>query len=112
MFRSDGARQDVGSALARGEASIIVTNGLRDGALSKSDQDYVAQLVAAKTGLNQSDAEKRISDDFMKAQQAAQTARKAIAHSLLWAFLALLVGAFCASFAATIGGRQRDRVVG
>jgi hypothetical protein len=26
-------------------------------------------------------------------------------------FLALLGGAFCASFAATIGGRQRDHVV-
>jgi hypothetical protein len=31
---------------------------------------------------------------------------------LLWAFLALLIGAFCASFAANIGGRQRDQVVG
>jgi hypothetical protein len=29
---------------------------------------------------------------------------------LLWLFLALLMGAFCASYAATMGGRQRDRV--
>jgi hypothetical protein len=30
---------------------------------------------------------------------------------LYWTFLALLIGAFCASFAATIGGKQRDHVV-
>jgi len=27
-----------------------------------------------------------------------------------WLFLALLLGAFCSSYAATLGGRQRDRV--
>jgi hypothetical protein len=36
--------------------------------------------------------------------------RRATAHVLLWLFLALLMGAFSASYAATIGGRQRDRV--
>jgi hypothetical protein len=30
---------------------------------------------------------------------------------LYWLFLALLVGAFCASYAATLGGRQRDHVL-
>jgi hypothetical protein len=30
---------------------------------------------------------------------------------MYWTFLALLVGAFCASFAATIGGAQRDHIV-
>jgi hypothetical protein len=40
-----------------------------------------------------------------------ETARKAVAHSMYWTFVALLVGAFCASLAATVGGKQRDRVV-
>jgi hypothetical protein len=52
-----------------------------------------------------------VSDVFGQAQQAADTARKALAHTLYWAFLAFLIGAFCASFAATLGGKQRDRVV-
>jgi hypothetical protein len=30
---------------------------------------------------------------------------------MYWTFLALLIGAFCASLAATIGGGQRDRVI-
>jgi hypothetical protein len=30
---------------------------------------------------------------------------------MYWTFLALLIGAFSASFAATIGGKQRDSVL-
>jgi hypothetical protein len=37
-----------------------------------------------------------------------EKARSAAAQTALWTFVALLVGAFSASFAATIGGRQRD----
>src|ERR1039458_2023077 len=34
--------------------------------------------------------------------------RKAVAHSLYWLVVALLVGAFSASCAAIVGGRRRD----
>ena len=56
------------------------------------------------------EAGKRVSEVMALARQAADNTRKAVAHSLLWIFLALLIGAFCASCAATIGGRQRDHV--
>ena len=112
LFRSDGgARPDSNSASMRGEAGRIFANALRQGYIPPADKSYLAQLVASRTGLSKTDAEKRVSDVFTEAQQAADTARKTIAHSLLWTFLALLIGAFCASFAATIGGRQRDHVV-
>ena len=75
------------------------------------DKTYLARLVAARTGLTHTDAEQRVSDVLTQARQAADTVRKAVAHSLYWTFLALLIGAFCASFAATIGGKQRDHVV-
>jgi hypothetical protein len=68
-------------------------------------------MVMAKTGASQADADKRVSDSFASAQTAAEAARKTVAHTLLWIFVALLIGAFCASFAGTIGGRQRDHVV-
>jgi hypothetical protein len=110
LFRSESAKPDSNSTSVRGEAGRIFANALRQGDIS-ADKSYLAQLVAARTGLSQADAEKRVSDVFARAQQTADTARKAVAHSLLWAFLALLIGAFCASFAATIGGRQRDHVV-
>ena len=43
-----------------------------------------------------------------KAMAAAEEARKTAAHSALWMFVALLLGAFVASVTATIGGRNRD----
>jgi hypothetical protein len=70
----------------------------------------LAKLVAAKTELGQIDAEKRVSEVFVEIQRAADTVRKAVAHLSLWIFVALLIGAFCATYAAIIGGRQRDHV--
>jgi type II secretory pathway component PulL len=98
-------------ASMRAEAGSIFANALRQKDVPAPDKTYLGQLVAARTGLSQTDAEQRVSDVLTQARQAADTARKAVAHSLYWTFLALLIGAFCASFAATIGGRQRDRVV-
>jgi hypothetical protein len=98
-------------ASMRAEAGSIFANALRQKDVPAPDKTYLGQLVAARTALSQTDAEQRVSDVLTQARQAADTARKAVAHSLYWTFLALLIGAFCASFAATIGGRQRDRVV-
>ena len=102
---------DPNDASMRAEAGSIFANALRQKDVPAPDKTYLGQLVAARTGLSQTDAEQRVSDVLTQARQAADTARKAVAHSLYWTFLALLIGAFCASFAATIGGRQRDRVV-
>lgn len=95
---------------ARGEVGAIFSNALRQGNIPAADKTYLAQMIAARTGITEPDAERRVDDTFAQAQQAADTARKAIAHSMYWMFLALLVGAFFASLFATIGGDQRDRV--
>ena len=47
-----------------------------------------------------------VDDAYANAVEHEQQARKAIAHSMYWTFLALLIGAFCASISATIGGRD------
>jgi hypothetical protein len=111
LFRSNSAKLDANDALARGEAGRILANALRQKEIPTADKNYISQIVATRTGLTSADAEKRVSDVFTSAQQAAENVRKTVAHSLLWAFLALLIGAFCASLGATIGGRQRDDVV-
>src|SRR5450830_145583 len=106
----------------RAEVMRIFANALRTGALPDADKTYLAQLVARRTGMSQADAEKRVSDKFAtykqniddaatKAKSADDTARKAAAYGSLWMFVALLCGAFIASFTATYGGRLRDRVV-
>ena len=67
-------------------------------------------MVASRTGVTQAEAERRVTDTLSAYRQATDEARKAVAHSLYWIFVALLIGAFCATYAATIGGRQRDQV--
>jgi hypothetical protein len=111
LFRSGSPGTDVPDASVRAEAAIILANALRRGDMPATDRIYLGQLIVTRTGLSQSDAEMRVSESFAAAQQAADAIRKAIAHSMYWLFLALLIGAFSASFAATIGGRQRDHVI-
>ena len=110
LFRGGSSSSGNSSTAERGEVGRILSHGLRQGGMSPSDRAYVAHLVSARTGLNQADAEKRVSDVFEEAQQSAERARKALAHLSLWLFVALLSGAFCASYAGTIGGKQRDHV--
>jgi hypothetical protein len=110
LFRSDRTASTDNDLFTREEAARIFAHSLLGNEASAADTTYLAQLVAAKTGLSSSDAQKRVSDTIIEAKQTADDARKATAHLLLWIFLALLIGAFCASYAATIGGRQRDHV--
>jgi hypothetical protein len=111
LFRSEHPSSDQSGTLVRSEVGIILANALRQSDVPGADKTYLTELVASRTGLSQTEAEKRVSDVLAQARQTADTARKAVAHSLYWAFVALLMGAFCASFAATIGGKQRDHVV-
>lgn len=97
------------------EVRRIFTKGLHDKSLAPNDVSYVAQLITQRTGISQMEAEKRVNDTFKAIQDAelavknaADKARKATAYITLWAFIALLIGAFTASLAATWGGRCRD----
>lgn len=106
LFPGDNSSDPVVHA----EASRLIAHSLRQNEASSSDEALLTQLVAGKTGLNPADAAKRVSETMTEARQTAENLRKATARLLLWTCLALLIGAFCASYAATIGGRQRDHV--
>ena len=93
---------------ARPEIARILASGLRDGDVSAADRTYLAQVVATRTGLSQADADKRVSDVINQAKTALDNARKAAAKLSLWLTASLLIGAFCASLAATDGGYVRD----
>jgi hypothetical protein len=111
LLRTTPPRTGPDDAAIRSEVGLILVNGLRSGNFPATDKGYLVQVVSARTGISEPEAEKRVDDMFAQATQAADTARKAAAHTLYWTFLALLIGAFCASLAATIGGKQRDRVI-
>ena len=113
--RSATATASASGGEARAEATRILVKGLADGDVSAADRTYLAQLVAARTGLSQSDAETRVNDVIAqvkaadaRVRQAADTARKAAAAASIFTALSLLIGAFIASVAAALGGRQRD----
>ncbi|MBB6410284.1 hypothetical protein [Mesorhizobium sangaii] len=102
-------------AAAVGQASRIVVAGAAAGEISADDKTYLSQLVAARTGLSEADAKARVDalvakveDAKVKAKQAADTARKGSATFALLGALSLAIGAFIASAAAALGGRQRD----
>jgi hypothetical protein len=121
LFRNDRTGPDAGQSL-RPEVGRVLAEALRRGTMPNADRTYVGQVIAARTGMSQTDAELRVdavyaqaksiaTDSELGARILADQARQAAAKASLWIFVALLTGAFCASLAATLGGRQRDNVV-
>src|ERR1700722_16873002 len=115
LLRSDPAAapnsgQNSGNASdSRGEMVRLFTSSFRNGGdLKPADREYVAKVVAARTGLSQADAEKRVDEVVTQAKSDTDAARKAAAQLAFWLTASLLIGAFCASLAATEGGGLRD----
>ena len=109
LFRTDRA-PEVTDAAVRAEAGRLVTHILEGREDTGPDIAALGALVAARTGLSTSEADARVADVLAQIRLTADTARRTAEHVSFWTFMALLVGAFCASWAATVGGRQRDGV--
>lgn len=121
LLRADKPAPDADPQAVTAEVGRIVANSVKNGEISPADRSYVAQVVSARTSLSQADAEKRVDDTIQKAKDtaakaeaaardAADKARAASAYAALWLVISMLVGAFCASYGALIGGRARDAV--
>jgi hypothetical protein len=112
LFRSDNANAPAAPQDAQRsneEAGRIVSRALTSsGGLSPADRTYVAQRVAARTGLPQDQAERRVDEVITQAKNAADQARRAAAKFAFWVAGAMLAGALAAAFAAAEGGRERD----
>jgi hypothetical protein len=117
LFRSAQPNANAGTsnADARGEATRILARSLTSGDVAAADRTYLAQLVAARTGVSDTDAQKRVDDtiaqvqaDETKARQAADTARKASSAASIFTALSMVIGAFIACAAAALGGQLRD----
>jgi hypothetical protein len=93
----------------RAEILRLWKSDFRKGAdVPSSDRAYIAQVAAARTGISQADAEKRVDQVVAEAKTDADNARRAAAHLSFWLTAALLFGAFSASLAAAEGGALRD----
>ncbi len=113
LFRPDPTSPTPAQAGAdptvRREIGRILLRSLRENRdLPAPDRTYMAQMVAARTGINQAEADKRVAVVVNEAKAAADDARKAAAKLALWLTAAMLIGAFAASLAAIEGGQLRD----
>jgi hypothetical protein len=115
LFRSPRADSSAATVDARGEAARILANGVASGDVPSADRTYLAELVAARTGISMEDAQKRVDNVIAQAKaveaktrQAADTARKAASQASIYTALSMLVGAFIACIAAALGGQRRD----
>jgi hypothetical protein len=104
------AAQASADAATRAEVSRLLLKSFRDRTdLAAPDRTYLTQLVAARTGLAQADADKRVNDVLAQAKSDLDKARSAAAKLALWLCAALFAGALAASLAAIEGGQLRDR---
>ena len=111
LLRGEPAAQTAnqGQSDSRGEVTRLFTSSLRSGGeLKAPDREYTAKVVAARTGLSQAEADKRVNDVVTQIKADADAARKATVALAFWITASLLLGAFCASLAATEGGGLRD----
>jgi hypothetical protein len=93
----------------RPEMVRLLTSDFRAGNdVNPTDRTYIAKVVAARTGLSQPDAEKRVNDVMTQAKADLDSARKAAMQTAIWLTLSLFIGAFSATLAAMEGGGLRD----
>jgi hypothetical protein len=107
LFWSDN-RQQATDAQTRAQAGRIIERGLGKRELPKDDHDHLVQLVSARTGLPQADADRRVVQVLSESRDAAAKARQSAVILAFTLAAALAAGAAAAWGAAVIGGRHRD----
>jgi hypothetical protein len=115
LLRSSKPDANASSADTRAEVTRILASGIQNGDVPAADRGYLAELVAARTDISQDEAQKRVDDTITQAKAAEAKARedagaalKAASTVSIFTALSMLIGAFIACVAASLGGRLRD----
>jgi hypothetical protein len=109
LHPNDPSAQAQGQSDPRPEMVRLLTTDFRAGSdVNANDKAYIAKVVAARTGLSQADAEKRVNDVVTQAKSDLDAARKAAMQLAIWLALSLFIGAFSATLATMEGGGVRD----
>lgn len=108
-------RAQTDDAAAVAEVSRILLNSATAGSMPDEDKTYLSAVVSSRTGLTPEEATARVDSVLQRIDQAkvetreaADKARRSASTAAMLGALSLLVGAFIASAAAALGGRQRD----
>lgn len=101
------------------QVAALLVRSAANAEMSERDSSYLAQVVAANTGLNPIEARARVDEVNAEIAQARAEAlaavEKARVAAVVFGFIAaatLLLGAVAAFFAAAAGGRHRDAGLG
>jgi hypothetical protein len=111
LLRSDtpAAQNSTNPADSRGELARLLTTSFHNGSdLNAADRSHVVKVVSTRTGLSQTDADKRVTDVTTQIKSDLDKARKTAEHLAIWLTLSLFIGALSASLAAMEGGGLRD----
>jgi hypothetical protein len=95
----------------RSEMSRVLASAVASGSLSDQNRNYLAQVVAQRTGLSQQEAERRVNEAFTAAREAADKARKAAILTGFVTAASLIISFGAAWWAAMRGGQHRDNAV-
>lgn len=111
-----GTATDTATTEQRDEVGRILLTAIGEGELAQEDRDYLASVVAARTGTDEAEAQARVDQVWAQAQEleatARETAEQARRVSMVAAFItaaSLLISAVGAYFGAVTGGNHRDR---
>ncbi len=117
LFRSEQTAAPANDREIRMETMRIIMTAAKDGAFTAEDKTYLSQLVARRAGVSDVEANRRVDNLVaqidaakVKAKDVADKARKSAASIAIFTFLSMLIGAFIASVAAALGGRERDYI--
>jgi hypothetical protein len=116
MMRSAPQTGQAGNAdEQRAEIGRILSRSWTTGDVSQDDRNYIAQVIAARSGVPEDEAKKRVDTAVQQVKQAvtatkdaADKARKAAAILAFLLGAASIVAGGAAYWAATAGGEQRD----
>jgi hypothetical protein len=89
-------------------ARLLIADFRNGGDASAADRIYISKVVAARTGLSQADADKRVNDVVAQIKADLDKARKTAMQLAIWLTLSLFIGALSAALAAMEGGGLRD----
>ncbi len=112
LFRSDRSPTELGNDFElRARAARILTTAVGDTGMEQADRDYLVRLVAARTGLVQPEAERRVDQAIAQAKDAIAKARHGTVILTFMIACSLLLGLPAAWLAAVAGGQHRDGAV-
>jgi hypothetical protein len=112
LLRTPQDRQTGMTDQDRAQVTRVLANAISKGQLSDEDRSYLAGLVAARSGVSQDEAQKRVQTIVNQARdsfkQATDTVRRGAEYVAFWTFMSLLFGAVCATLGGLLGGELRD----